>query len=132
MAAKLLAVFVVAYALSPIDLIPDFIPVLGYLDDLLLLPGLIWLAIRMLPPDVLLQCRNQADVFVATGVGKPISVFGAALTISIWAAAAWWRASSSVSGKTTFSVAGLAGVNVAGSEGHGLGSFCCLSLSLDD
>ena len=43
-----------------------------------------------------------------------------------------WRASSSVSGKTTFSVAGLAGMNVAGSEGHGLGSFCCLSLSLDD
>ena len=90
MAAKLLGAFVVAYALSPIDLIPDFIPVLGYLDDVLLLPGLIWLAIRMLPPDVLLHCRNQADVFVASGAGKPISVIGAALTVSIWTAAAWF------------------------------------------
>ena len=50
MAAKLLGAFVVAYALSPIDLIPDFIPVLGYLDDVLLLPGLIWLAIRCYRP----------------------------------------------------------------------------------
>ncbi|KMZ12137.1 hypothetical protein BHUM_06415 [Candidatus Burkholderia humilis] len=49
MLVKLLCVFVVAYALSPIDLIPDFIPVLGYLDDALLLPGLTWLAIRLLP-----------------------------------------------------------------------------------
>ena len=53
--------FVVAYALSPIDLIPDFIPVLGYLDDVLLLPGLIWLTIKLLPPDVLQECRSQAD-----------------------------------------------------------------------
>ena len=90
LAAQLLGAFVVAYALSPIDLIPDFIPVLGYLDDVLLLPGLIWLAIRMLPPAVLLQCRNQADDFVASGAGKPVSVIGAALTVSIWTAAAWF------------------------------------------
>lgn len=59
--AKALGMFVVAYALSPIDLIPDFIPVLGYLDDVLLLPGLIWLTIKLLPPDVLQECRSQAD-----------------------------------------------------------------------
>ncbi|MEO6663932.1 MAG: YkvA family protein, partial [Rubrivivax sp.] len=51
--AKALAMFVVGYALSPIDLIPDFIPVLGYLDDVLLLPALIWLTIRLLPLPVL-------------------------------------------------------------------------------
>src|SRR3546814_16019789 len=56
--AKALAVFVVAYALSPIDLIPDFIPVLGYVDDVLLLPALIWLAIRLLPSEVLSECRE--------------------------------------------------------------------------
>ena len=51
--AKALGLFVVAYALSPIDLIPDFIPVLGHVDDVLLLPGLIWLTLQLLPPDVL-------------------------------------------------------------------------------
>ena len=55
--AKALGVLVVAYALSPIDLIPDLIPVLGYLDDVLLLPALIWLAIRLLPSTVLTECR---------------------------------------------------------------------------
>ena len=60
--AKALGLFVVAYALSPIDLIPDFIPVLGYVDDvLLLLPGLIWLTLQLLPPDVLTECRGHAD-----------------------------------------------------------------------
>ena len=54
---KALCVFVVAYALSPIDLIPDFIPILGYLDDVILLPGLIWLAVRLLPPAVLQLLR---------------------------------------------------------------------------
>lgn len=52
--------FVVAYALSPIDLIPDFIPVLGYIDDVLL-PGVIYLAIRLLPPDILVESRRQAE-----------------------------------------------------------------------
>lgn len=64
---KVLAAFVVAYALSPIDLIPDFIPVLGYVDDVLLLPGLIWLAIRLLPRDVLAECRVQADDWMRRG-----------------------------------------------------------------
>ena len=59
--AKLLATCVVAYAFSPIDLIPDFIPVIGYLDDLLLVPLGILLVIKMIPPAVMLECRNQAE-----------------------------------------------------------------------
>ena len=90
MAAKLLGAFVVAYALSPIDLIPDFMPVLGYLDDVLLLPGLIWLAIRLLPPDVLLQCRDRADAFMTSGARKPVSVVGAALIVTTWVLASWF------------------------------------------
>jgi uncharacterized membrane protein YkvA (DUF1232 family) len=58
--AKLITAFVVAYALSPIDLIPDFIPILGYLDDLIILPIGIWLAIRLVPDDVWLDCKSRA------------------------------------------------------------------------
>ena len=50
-----------AYALSPIDLIPDFIPVLGYLDDVLLLPGLVALTLRLIPEEVLTECRIKAQ-----------------------------------------------------------------------
>lgn len=82
--AKALGVFVVAYALSPIDLIPDFIPVLGYLDDVLLLPGLIWLAIRLLPPDVLAECRNHAEDWMKTQGSKPSSRLGAVLIVLLW------------------------------------------------
>ena len=59
--------------LIPIDLIPDFIPVLGCVDDLLLLPGLIWLAMRLIPAPVLQQCRDQADLWIKTSGGKPTS-----------------------------------------------------------
>src|SRR5215218_4502434 len=58
--AKLVAGVVAAYALSPIDLIPDFIPVLGYLDDLLIVPLGIWLAVRMIPPELMRELRSQA------------------------------------------------------------------------
>lgn len=91
--AKVLGVFVVAYALSPIDLIPDFIPVLGYVDDVLLLPGLIWLTIKLLPPDVLTECRTQADEWMQTSDSKPISRGGAVVIVVLWlttAAAAWF------------------------------------------
>lgn len=86
--AKALGVFVVAYALSPIDLIPDFIPVLGYVDDVLLLPGLIWLAIKLLPPDVLLECRSQAEAWMAERHAKPRSRAGAVMIVVLWLAAA--------------------------------------------
>lgn len=82
--AKALAAFVVAYALSPVDLIPDVIPVLGYLDDVLLLPGLIWLAVRLLPADVLMVCRRQADDWMATQGRKPLALAGIALVIMVW------------------------------------------------
>ena len=84
--AKALGVFVVAYALSPIDLIPDFIPVLGYLDEVLLLPGLIWLAIKLLPPQVLAECREAADDWMKTQGRKPSSSIGAVAILLLWAA----------------------------------------------
>ena len=91
--AKALGAFVVAYALSPIDLIPDFIPVLGYLDDVILLPALIWLAIRLIPAPVLAECREQADRWMAIKGAKPPSRIGAALIVAVWigASLAFWQ-----------------------------------------
>ncbi len=82
--AKALGLFVVAYALSPIDLIPDFIPVLGYVDDVLLLPALIFLAIRLLPDDVLAECRMQADEWMSANGKKPVSRVGAVAIVALW------------------------------------------------
>lgn len=82
--AKALGLFVVAYALSPIDLIPDFIPVLGYVDDVLLLPGLIWLTLQLLPPDVLTECRGHADAWMQTQGAKPRSMAGPVLVVALW------------------------------------------------
>lgn len=59
--AKICAGFTVAYALSPIDLIPDFIPVLGYLDDMIILPVLVAMTIKLIPHDIFVQCRNQSE-----------------------------------------------------------------------
>ena len=59
--AKALAALTIGYALSPIDLIPDFIPVLGYLDDLILLPALVALTIRLIPAEVMASCRAEAE-----------------------------------------------------------------------
>jgi uncharacterized membrane protein YkvA (DUF1232 family) len=80
--ARLLALIVVGYALSPIDLIPDFIPVLGYLDDLVLIPLGILLVIRLIPPDVLDQCRRQSEEVV----GKVMWAgrIAAAVVVVLW------------------------------------------------
>lgn len=82
--AKALAAVVVAYALSPIDLIPDFIPVLGYLDDVLLLPGLIYLTLKLLPPQVLADSRAQAEQWLAARASRPSSRAGAVAVVLIW------------------------------------------------
>lgn len=82
--AKALAVVVVAYALSPIDLIPDFIPVLGYLDDVILLPVLIWLTVRLIPEPVMVECRTQADEWLTTQGAKPRSYVGAVVIVALW------------------------------------------------
>jgi uncharacterized membrane protein YkvA (DUF1232 family) len=78
--AKALAAVVVAYALSPLDLIPDFIPVLGYLDDLVLIPIGVLLVRRLVPPPVLEECRRRAQVMAE----QPVSRAGVALVIGIW------------------------------------------------
>ncbi len=62
--AKLIVALVIGYALSPIDLIPDFIPVVGYLDDLLLLPGMIALAITLIPEQVMIRSRQKAKLLL--------------------------------------------------------------------
>ncbi|MEY4711731.1 MAG: hypothetical protein RIS88_1181 [Pseudomonadota bacterium] len=83
--ARIIAALAVAYALSPIDLIPDFIPVLGYLDDLVLLPLLVWLALRCIPDDVLRACREQTAGWLAARRRKPVVWAGAALVVLVWA-----------------------------------------------
>ena len=88
--AKVLAGGIVAYALTPIDLIPDFLPVLGYLDEVILLPLGILLVRRMIPPAILAECRERA----ATLTTIPTSTVGAAMVIGMWLAltgvAGWW------------------------------------------
>jgi uncharacterized membrane protein YkvA (DUF1232 family) len=80
--AKVFVAFVVGYAFSPIDLIPDPIPILGYLDDLLLVPLGIALALKMIPPAVLDECREQAQLTMEEG--NPTNWKAAAAVIAIW------------------------------------------------
>lgn len=84
--ARVFAAVVVGYAFSPIDLIPDPIPVLGYLDDLVLVPLGIALAIRMIPADVLEDCRERARTAAADG--KPVNRVAAVFVIVVWVALA--------------------------------------------
>jgi uncharacterized membrane protein YkvA (DUF1232 family) len=84
--AKLLVAGVVAYAVSPIDLIPDFVPVLGYLDDLILIPAGIALAIRLVPDSVLADCRAQAQKTLKNG--KLVSRVAGVVIVVIWIALA--------------------------------------------
>ncbi|MHB1393798.1 MAG: YkvA family protein [Clostridia bacterium] len=84
---KLLAVIIIGYALSPIDLIPDFIPVLGYLDDLILLPLGIGLIVKLIPNEVLEDCRQEAEV--KYGGKKPDNWIFGIIIIMIWAMIIW-------------------------------------------
>jgi uncharacterized membrane protein YkvA (DUF1232 family) len=90
---KTLCVVTVLYALSPIDLVPDFVPVLGYLDDVIILPALIWLTVRLLPPQAVSDCRAQAEQWMAEQGRKPRSYVGAVFIIALWILFAWlcWR-----------------------------------------
>jgi len=80
--AKVFLALVVAHTFSPIDLIPDFIPVLGYLDDLVVTPLGIALALKMVPPEVTVDARRQAEELMQQG--KPISRAGAIMVVAIW------------------------------------------------
>jgi uncharacterized membrane protein YkvA (DUF1232 family) len=82
--AKLLAICVVTYAFSPIDLIPDFIPVIGYLDDLLIVPFGVFLVSKLIPREVMTAAREKAETAIAEGKDKPKSWIGAAIIIAIW------------------------------------------------
>ncbi len=81
--AKAVAGLVAAYALSPIDLVPDFIPVLGYLDDLLLVPLGIYIAVRLVPDGLMAEFRREAERH-----GRPTSRLGLALVVAAWIAGA--------------------------------------------
>ncbi len=80
--AKVFAACVVGYAFSPIDLIPDPIPVLGYLDDLVIIPLGVALALKMIPADVLAECRDQARELVKQG--KPVNKVAAVVIVGAW------------------------------------------------
>ena len=80
--AKVFAALVLSYALSPIDLIPDYIPILGHLDDFVLVPAGIALALRMIPPEVLREARARSAELMDTD--KPTSRAAAAVVVLIW------------------------------------------------
>ena len=85
--AKILAGITVAYALSPIDLIPDFIPVLGLLDDVILLPALIAMTVKLIPPKIFEECRAQSEGMCADG--KPKKWYFALPIVVFWLLIAW-------------------------------------------
>ena len=78
--AKLLALAVAGYALSPIDLIPDFIPVLGYVDDLIIVPLGIWLVVWLIPADIMAECRAIASEAATPPHGKVVAI----IIVAIW------------------------------------------------
>ncbi len=82
--ARAFGLLITAYALSPIDLIPDFIPILGLLDDIILVPIGIWLFVKMLPPGLFAEHRAIA----AAAAERPGSAWGAAIVVTVWILAA--------------------------------------------
>jgi uncharacterized membrane protein YkvA (DUF1232 family) len=87
--AKILAVVVVAYALSPIDLIPDFIPVLGFMDELILLPVAIWLVLKLVPDEAMTDARAKAQAWVEARRPKPRNWVAAGVIVVLWVALLW-------------------------------------------
>ncbi|MEG2394308.1 MAG: YkvA family protein [Ruthenibacterium sp.] len=85
--AKILAGVTVCYALSPLDIIPDFVPVLGYLDDVILLPMLVALTVKLIPDTVLADCRRQAEQMWKDG--KPKKWYYALPVVLLWLLLAW-------------------------------------------
>lgn len=83
--AKLVGLLVAAYALSPIDLIPDFIPVLGLVDDAILIPLGIWLFERLVPPALFAEHRARAEIETQ----RPVSWAGILIVVGVWAGIAW-------------------------------------------
>lgn len=86
--AKVFTACVVAYALSPIDLIPDFIPILGYLDDVIIVPLGIMFALKMIPRDVLAECEVKAEELMKNGM--PRNWIVGTLIVVIWVVIAVW------------------------------------------
>lgn len=87
--AKLLAAATVAYAVSPIDLIPDFIPVIGYLDDAILLPLAVWLTLRLIPAPLMAELRAEAERRIETPSGRKAAWAIGALWLGLAAWAGW-------------------------------------------
>jgi uncharacterized membrane protein YkvA (DUF1232 family) len=87
--ARVLTMLIVAYALSPIDLIPDFIPVLGYLDELILLPAGIYLVLKLVPAEALADARARAQAWVDSRKPKPRNWIAAAVIVLVWVAVLW-------------------------------------------
>lgn len=88
--AKVMALLVVAYAFSPVDLVPDFVPVLGYLDDVILVPLGIALTLKLVPDEIMHECRGMAAVVMK----KPVNWVAGAIIVLIWiglaALSGWW------------------------------------------
>ena len=87
--ARVLTMLIVAYALSPIDLIPDFIPVLGYLDELILLPVGIYLVLKLVPAEALADARARTQSWVESRKPKPRNWIAAAVIVLVWVAVLW-------------------------------------------
>jgi uncharacterized membrane protein YkvA (DUF1232 family) len=87
--AKVVALLLAAYAFSPIDLIPDFIPVLGFLDEMILLPVGIAFCLRLIPQSIIAECRQSADNWIEQKRGKPRSYVAAICIVLLWVLLLW-------------------------------------------
>ena len=87
--ARAFAAVITAYALSPIDLIPDFIPILGYLDDLIIVPIGVWLLLKIVPEHVLTDSRAESDRWLLERKEKPHSYVGLVIILGLWGVAGW-------------------------------------------